>query len=117
MIAYTRSGRDDEFQLWGRPEDIGFKTISGAPRLFAKIELGSIDQPLMAGLFKATQGVFEGVYEFHEHICMMHGLVLMTDSAGTTVYGPGDSWIIKKGEFVRWTIQSDFMVKSFMTCG
>jgi uncharacterized cupin superfamily protein len=101
---------------WGTPEDVGCKTLEGSPELFGSIALGSLETPIMAGLYKATKGKFEIPYPFHEHACVLEGEVALTDESGETrVFGPGDSWIVRKGETVIWDVRSDYVLKSFFT--
>ena len=37
-----------------------------------------------------------------------------TDESGTRLeFGPGDSWLVKKGETVRWDVLTDYVMQSF----
>jgi len=69
-----------------------------------------------AGSYAATKGKYRVVYPFHEHATLLDGELALTDeSTGqTTVYGPGDSWIIAKGTSMIWDIRSAVIRKSYL---
>ena len=114
MFDFKKPVDTDGLASWGSPEDVGCRTIEGKPELFGDVRLGSFDAPVMAGLYKATKGKFEIPYPFHEHVCVLEGEVALTDESGETrVFGPGDSWIVRKGDTVIWDVRSDFVMKSF----
>ncbi len=117
MIPFNKKSLDlDGLEPWGAPEDVGCTTLSGAPQLFGRIDVGSFDSQVMAGVYKATFGKFQVPYPFHEHVCIVKGQVELTDETGKTyTFGPGDSWIVKKGETITWDVQSDHVLKTFFT--
>jgi len=101
---------------WGTPEDIGAKTLEGAPLVSGKILFGTLESPVSGGLYEATHGRYHVVYSFDEHATLLDGQVALTDeSTGKTVtYGPGDAWIIAAGTPVVWDIQSERIRKSYL---
>jgi uncharacterized cupin superfamily protein len=101
---------------WGTPEDIGATTLSGDVRVSGRFDLGPPDGPVFGGVYAATRGAYRVVYPFHEHATLLSGELELTDEASgqTSLYGPGDSWIIAKGQAVTWTIKTDRVLKSYI---
>ena len=106
----------DDLDSWGTPEDIGATTVAGPIAVSGKFLIGGPDKPVFGGLYAATKGAYRVVYPFHEHATLIDGELAITDEASgeTTVYGPGDSWIIAKGTAVTWDIRSARIRKSYV---
>jgi uncharacterized cupin superfamily protein len=108
----------DRFALddWGRPEDIGAKTLEGEVAVAGKIVFGTFESPVSGGLYAATRGRYRVVYPFDEHATLLDGKLSLTDEGtGLRVdYGPGDSWIIAQGTSIVWEVRSDFIRKSYL---
>ncbi len=110
------SVRREDLEDWGTPESANWKTLEGEPKIGGRIWLGGEGSPVSVGVFMATQGSFEVEYAFMEHVSVIEGLVALTDECGTRrEFGPGDSWLVKKGETVRWDVLTDYVMKSFAT--
>lgn len=69
-----------------------------------------------------VHGVFEQlgqaririVFPFDEHIQVIHGVLKITDSAGTVSYlSPGDSYFIAQGTVILWETLTPVFQKSF----
>ncbi|MDM9622902.1 hypothetical protein A6U87_07955 [Rhizobium sp. AC44/96] len=116
MHSYITQAQQTELADWGAPEDIGAETVSGPIQCSGSIDLGSTEGPVFGGLYAATRGVYRVVYPFHEHATVMQGEVELTDerTGVSNLYRQGDSWLIKKGTPVRWTIKSDRVLKSYL---
>ncbi len=116
MIPFTLAAARAPLDDWGRPEDIGAVTVQGPIALSGKILIGGLDQPLFGGLYAATRGIYRVVYGFHEHATLLEGELKITEvgSGQDVVYGPGDSWIIKKHTAVIWEIRSESILKSYI---
>jgi uncharacterized cupin superfamily protein len=116
MHSYITQAQHTELADWGAPEDIGAETVSGPIQCSGSIDLGSPEGPVFGGLYAATRGVYRVVYPFHEHATVLQGEVELTDerTGVSNLYRQGDSWLIKKGTPVRWTIKSDRVLKSYL---
>jgi uncharacterized cupin superfamily protein len=101
---------------WGTPEDIGATTLEGPIACTGKFLLGAPDKAVFGGLYAATRGRYRVVYGFHEHATVLEGELAITNEASgeTTIYGPGDSWLIETGTAVIWEIRSERVVKSWI---
>ena len=69
----------------------------------------------MGGLFRQVKGRAEIIWPATEHAFVLEGEVSIYyhEEQKTVVYGPGDGWLIKKGERVSWTVTSDTFMKSY----
>ncbi len=116
MLAFKLTDAAVALDSWGAPEDIGATTVSGPIACSGKFLIGSPETAVFGGLYAATQGTYRVVYPFHEHATLLEGeLAITAEATGeTTVYGPGDSWIIAKGTAVVWQIRSARIVKSWL---
>jgi uncharacterized cupin superfamily protein len=104
-----------ELQPWGTPEDIGAETLEGPIAVAGLLVLGTLETAISAGYYSATRGRYRVVYPFHEHATVLEGRVTITESStGRSVtYGPGDSWVITKGEELIWSIETDIVRKFY----
>lgn len=111
-LDMARIGLDD----WGTPEDIGATTVEGTVAVSGKILFGSLEGAVSGGLYAASHGKYRVTYPFHEHATLLDGQLALTDETNgtTTIYGPGDSWIIAKGTTVLWDIRSGHIRKSYL---
>lgn len=120
MLAFKLDMDRIALDDWGTPEDIGATTVAGPIAVAGKITFGSLETPVSGGLYSATHGQYRVTYPFHEHATLLDGQLALTDedSGVTTIYGPGDSWIIAKGTTVLWDIRSASIRKSYLaaTC-
>ena len=116
MTPLLLSGAVPELKAWGTPESLRGTTLEGQVRIFGLPILGDGRSVLSAGWFAATRGRYRLVYPFHEHATLVEGrLALTSEATGETVlYGPGDSWVIAKGEPVIWDIRSSRAVKHYL---
>ncbi|MDE8347386.1 MAG: cupin domain-containing protein [Acidocella sp.] len=116
MIPFKLNGENIVLDSWGTPEDIGAKTLKGPIAVAGKIVFGSLEAPVSGGFYSASKGRYRVVYPFHEHATLIEGELAITDeeSGETIIYGPGDSWIIEKGQAVVWDIRSETMRKSYL---
>ena len=116
MLPFKLTMDRVELDAWGSPEDLGATTIEGPIKVAGKLLFGSLETPVSGGLYSATKGKYRVVYPFHEHATLLDGELALTDEASgqTTVYGPGDSWLIAKGTPVVWHIRSEHIRKSYI---
>ena len=98
----------------GAPEDIGTVTLDGPIACSGLFTLGGPTAPVFGGLYAATRGRCRVTYAFDEHATLLEGVLAITEetTGTTTVYGPGDSWIVAAGTPVVWEIRSDRVVKT-----
>lgn len=116
MTPLLLNGSVPVLKAWGTPESLRGTTLEGQVRIFGLPILGDGRSVLSAGWFAATQGRYRLVYPFHEHATLVEGQLLLTsETTGETVlYGPGDSWVIAKGEPVVWDVRSPRAVKHYL---
>lgn len=116
MIPLLLNTPVPELKPWGTPESLRGVTLSGDVRISGQPILGDGRSELSAGWFAASRGRYRLVYPFHEHATLVEGrLALTSEATGQTVlYGPGDSWVIAKGEPITWDILSDRAVKHYL---
>ena len=83
--------------------------------LKTEISVDHHDETSMGGLFRQVKGRAEIAWPATEHAFVIEGEVSIHYHAEdkTEHYGPGDGWIIRKGERVSWSVTSDTFVKSF----
>lgn len=107
-----RAIADGELADLGDPKDLGGRVLSGNPRISARVDFQ--DGPMTAGVFEATTGTVEIHFPFTEHATIMEGQVTITDESGNSHrYGPGDSYLIRQGQVVRWEVAGARVRKSF----
>lgn len=116
MLPFKLDMSREPLDPWGAPEDIGATTLEGPMEVSGKLLFGSFDSAVSGGLYAATKGKYRVVYAFHEHATLLDGELALTDetTGKTTVYGPGDSWIIAKTTPVIWDIRSPAIRKSYL---
>jgi uncharacterized cupin superfamily protein len=100
-------------------EDLGGTVLEGnTPTI--KIRFDSPPDPDAT----TAHGVFEQlndgpakiqiVFPFDEHMQVLHGVLKITDSAGTVYYlSPGDSYFIAQGSVILWEVLTPVFQKSF----
>jgi len=96
------------------PASLGGTVLEGNPRAFIRVDYGT-PAGLLAGIFEVTRGKIRIVYPFTEHATIITGFVRITDESGfSKTYGPGDSYLIKRGSTVIWETLSLRVQKSFL---
>lgn len=110
----TSIGQQDMHPI-GPVTNLGATIVSGEVNAYALGTFGAPTDPVSAGFFGVTRGVFSMVYPFNEQATVVQGTVKLTDVAsGTSVtYRTGDSWFVTQGTEVLWEIESDFFIKHF----
>ena len=116
MLPLLLNAPIPELKPWGTPESLRGTTLEGEVRISGLAILGDGRSELSAGWFAASRGRYRLVYPFHEHATLVEGeLALTSEATGQTVlFGPGDSWVIAKGEAVVWDIRGDRAVKHYL---
>jgi uncharacterized cupin superfamily protein len=116
ITQITTSIRQQDLQPIGPISNLGARIESGDVQAFAKGTFGAPTDPVSAGYFGVTRGIFSMTYPFNEQATVVQGSVRLTDvAAGTTVsYKTGDSWFVTQGTEVVWEIESDFFIKHFL---
>lgn len=103
---------DTDMADLGDPKDLGGRVLSGNPRISARVDFQ--DGTMTAGVFEATTGTVEIHFPFTEHATILEGRVTITDETGKShTYGPGDSYLIRQGQVVRWEVAGERVRKSF----
>ena len=116
MLSFKLGMPREALDSWGAPEDIGATTVEGPIACAGKLLFGTFESAVSGGLYSATKGKYRVTYPFHEHATLLDGELAITDETTgvTTVYGPGDSWIIAMGTTVLWDIRSAMIAKSYL---
>jgi uncharacterized cupin superfamily protein len=109
--------RQQDMHPIGSVANLGATVLSGDVQAFGLGTFGAPTDPVSAGYFGVTRGVFRMTYPFNEQAVVVQGSVKLTDvAAGTSVtYNVGDSWFVTQGTEVLWEVQSEFFVKHFFT--
>ncbi|WP_020657051.1 cupin domain-containing protein [Massilia niastensis] len=107
--------RQQDMHAIGPVTNLGATVESGNVEAYALGTFGAPADPVSAGYFGVTRGVFRMTYPFNEQATVVHGVVTLTDvAAGTSAtYRTGDSWFVTQGTEVLWEIDSDFFIKHF----
>lgn len=115
LTQLTTSLRQQDMQAIGPVTVLGATIESGDVQAYALGTFGGPTDPVSAGYFGVTRGVFRMTYPFNEQAVVVHGTVKLTDlAAGTSVtYRTGDSWFVTQGTEVLWEIESDFFIKHY----
>lgn len=116
LTAFRLADPVPALDAWGAPEDIGATTLDGPIACSGVFTLGGPTTPVFGGLYAATRGRYRVTYAFDEHATLLEGTLAITDetTGATTLYGPGDGWIVAAGTPVVWEIRSDRIVKSWL---
>lgn len=116
LFTFKPSAPIPALDAWGTPEDIGATTLEGPIACSGLFLLGSPATSVFGGLYAATRGRYRVVYAFDEHATLLEGELAITDEASgeTTVYAPGEGWLISAGTAVAWDIRSPRVVKSWL---
>ncbi|MCB6184344.1 cupin domain-containing protein [Leeia sp. TBRC 13508] len=95
---------------------LGAEVIGEDVKAFVKGTFGAPTDPVSAGYFGTSKGVFKMVYPFNEQATVVLGSVTLTDeSTGQKVtYQAGDSWTVTKGTPVLWEVTTDAFIKHFL---
>ncbi len=114
MISFTQNKSQSGIEPWPPLVDIGATILSGNPAQSGRLDYGTMETPVMSGVWECTQGSFEIAYPWNEMATILEGSVTITDASGESVtYGPGDSHFAVKGEKVTWNITSPKVRKCF----
>jgi uncharacterized protein len=114
MIVYKKGTVADDADLvdLGPPSELGGTVLSGDPRISARID--SASDGLAGGIFQATRGDVSVLFPFTEHATVLRGEVILTDETGLTKHLlPGDSYLIKQGSDIFWSVTGPRVQKSF----
>jgi uncharacterized cupin superfamily protein len=114
MLDYTELKNKDGIEPWPPLAEIGAKVIDGSPEQSGRVDYGSMETPILSGVWECTQGSFEITYPWNEMATILEGSVTITDASGKSMnFGPGDSHFAVKGEKVTWNITSPKVRKCF----
>jgi uncharacterized cupin superfamily protein len=108
--------RKEDMHPIGPVTVLGATIESGTVDAFALGTFGAPTDPVSAGYFGVTRGIFRMTYPFNEQATVVQGSVKLTDlGTGVSVtYNVGDSWFVTQGTEVVWEVQSEFFVKHFL---
>lgn len=114
MINYIPGMQVDEalLQDWDPAEGGALETDGD---LKTRVTVDYQDERAMGGVFSQVKGRAEIIWPATEHAFVLEGEVTIHYHAEneTHTYGPGEGWLIKKGERVTWTVTSDIFKKSY----
>ena len=96
------------------PAALGGEVLWGNLRIFAAFDY--VTPTMSAGHFEATgPSQVRITFPFTEHGTVIYGAFTMKDENGDVkLYLPGDSYLIRQGSVVVWTILTPRMQKSFL---
>jgi uncharacterized cupin superfamily protein len=106
MQDFLQGNEQRGLEQWPQFAELPYaKVIGGDPRQAARLDFGSLEGPLMSGVWECTPGKLEFVYPFSELCTFLEGKATVTDPSGRSVtYNAGDSFFIPQGEKVTWEV-------------
>ena len=114
MLDYAQNLSQSGLEQWHPLEEIGAEILSGSPAQSGRIDYGSLETPLIVGVWECTQGSFKVSYPWNELATILEGNITITFPDGFAhSFGPGDTHYAQKGDTVTWTIHSDKVRKAF----
>lgn len=116
MLVLKDKVDSTELASFGSVANLGAKVLEGDPQASGAVLVGQEGDPQSLGIFTCTQGVFQVDHTFAEHATLVKGKLTLTDTTTgeSKTFGPGDAWYIAKGESLKWTIESEEMVKHYL---
>ena len=114
MLDYAQSLSQGGLEQWHPLEEIGAEILDGNPQQSGRVDYGSLETPLIVGVWECTKGSFKATYPWNEMATILEGNITITFPDGSEHnFGPGDTHYATKGETVTWTIHSDKVRKAF----
>ena len=114
MQAYKQSANQSGLEVWPDFVEEGVEILEGKPKQSGRIDWGSIEGPLAAGVWECTPGKVRLVNPFSEYCTVTAGRVTVTDEDNNeTTFGPGDSFFIAQGEWSTWDVHEAFQKTFF----
>ena len=114
MLDYAQDISQSGFEPWCSLDNLGAEIVSGNPQQRERLDYGSPETALMAGVWECTQGSFTLTYSFNELATILAGKITITFPDGSDhSFGPGDTHFAQKGDTVTWTIHTGKVRKSF----
>ncbi len=114
MFDFSQGKAQSGIEPWPPLTDIGANILDGNPVQSGRVDYGSMETPIISGVWECTQGTFEATYPWNEMATILEGSVTITDASGNAMtFGPGDSHFAVKGEKVTWKINSEKVRKCF----
>ncbi len=105
MIDFKQSSEQSGIEAWPPLAEIGANILSGDPQQSGRVDFGSLEGPLISGVWECTPGKFEITYPWGELATLLKGRITVTDADGRAVtYEPGDSFFVAQGQRVTWEI-------------
>ncbi len=114
MLDYAQNLSQSGLEQWHPLEEIGAEILSGSPAQSGRIDYGSLETPLIVGVWECTKGSFKATYPWNEMATILEGNITITFPDGSEHnFGPGDTHYATKGDTVTWTIHSEKVRKAF----
>ena len=110
MRSYRRDEAQGDLEAWPFPEDgpSRYRIVRGDPRASGRLDLGSSDSVHRMGVWACTAGAFECIERGDELQTILEGRVRIVRADGTSIeFGPGDSFVTRKGERLVWDVLED----------
>jgi uncharacterized protein len=114
MLDYAQNLPQSGLDPWPSLEESGAEFLDGTPQQSGRVDYGSLETPLIVGVWECTKGSFKATYPWNEMATILEGNITITFPDGSEHnFGPGDTHYATKGETVTWTIHSDKVRKAF----
>ena len=114
MLDYNQSKGQSGIEPWPPLTEIGAKIVRGNPQQSGRIDYGSLQTPVIVGVWECTQGAFEVTYPWNEMACILEGEITITDSKGNKMkFKKGDTHFAQKGDRVTWEVHTPKVRKCF----
>jgi len=85
MHTYKSDKQENGIEAWPPlPETFDITILEGTPTQAGRVDYGSLDGPIVGGVWECTPGKFEFNYTSDELATILDGEVKITDESGTT---------------------------------
>ena len=85
MIDFKQSSEQSGIEAWPPLAEIGANILSGDPQQSGRVDFGSLEGPLISGVWECTPGKFEITYPWGELATLLKGRITVTDADGRAV--------------------------------
>ncbi|MCP4327093.1 MAG: DUF861 domain-containing protein [Alphaproteobacteria bacterium] len=116
MLTYRPTDRYDDLEPWPfTAVESDYRILRGNPRASGRLDFGTAESAHRLGIWACTAGAFECTERGDELQTILTGRVRLTRPDGAAdEFGPGDSFVTRKGERLQWDIRED-VTKVFFT--
>ena len=79
MYDFSQSKQQGGLEPWHPLEEIGATILEGEPKQSGRIDYGSLETPIIVGVWECTQGKFSITYPWNELATILEGSTTITN--------------------------------------